>query len=195
MADSGFHCFAPDWIGFGFSDKPQPGYGFDYTEKEFHEEFEKLLEVLGVTSPFFLVVQGFLVGSYGLTWTLKNPSKISKLAILNTPLTVSSPIPGLFQQLRIPFFGEFTSHNAVMAERFIEAGSAYVLKLEKADVYRLPYLASSGPGFAKLCCNTHIVAPEGSVYRILEHAFGGHAVHLIFWISQGVVPFHLNLII
>nr|XP_016468386.1 PREDICTED: haloalkane dehalogenase-like isoform X1 [Nicotiana tabacum] len=150
MADSGFHCFAPDWIGFGFSDKPQPGYGFDYTEKEFHEEFEKLLEVLGVTSPFFLVVQGFLVGSYGLTWTLKNPSKISKLAILNTPLTVSSPIPGLFQQLRIPFFGEFTSHNAVMAERFIEAGSAYVLKLEKADVYRLPYLASSGPGFALL---------------------------------------------
>ncbi|KAK4374717.1 hypothetical protein RND71_005394 [Anisodus tanguticus] len=150
MSDAGFHCFAPDWIGFGFSDKPQPGYGFDYTEKEFHEEFEKLLEVLGVTSPFFLVVQGFLVGSYGLTWTLKNPSKISKLAILNTPLTVSSPIPGLFQQLRIPFFGEFTCQNAVTAERFIEAGSAYVLKLEKADVYRLPYLASSGPGFALL---------------------------------------------
>lgn len=150
LSDAGFHCFAPDWIGFGFSDKPQPGYGFDYTEKEFHEEFEKLLEVLGVTSPFFLVVQGFLVGSYGLTWTLKNPSKILKLAILNTPLTVSSPIPGLFQQLRIPFFGEFTCQNAVMAERFIEAGSAYVLKLEKADVYRLPYLSSSGPGFALL---------------------------------------------
>ena len=31
MAEAGFHCFAPDWIGFGFSDKPQPGYGFDYT--------------------------------------------------------------------------------------------------------------------------------------------------------------------
>lgn len=31
MADIGFHCFAPDWIGFGFSDKPQPGYGFIYT--------------------------------------------------------------------------------------------------------------------------------------------------------------------
>lgn len=31
MSDAGFHCFAPDWIGFGFSDKPQPGYGFDYT--------------------------------------------------------------------------------------------------------------------------------------------------------------------
>lgn len=31
MADAGFHCFAPDWIGFGFSEKPQPGYGFSYT--------------------------------------------------------------------------------------------------------------------------------------------------------------------
>lgn len=27
---------------------------------------------------------------------------------------------------------------------------SYVLKLEKADVYRLPYLASSGPGFGLL---------------------------------------------
>ncbi|CAI9113956.1 OLC1v1037518C1 [Oldenlandia corymbosa var. corymbosa] len=150
MADSGFHCLAPDWIGFGFSDKPQPGYGFNYTEKEFHDGFDKLLDVLAVTAPFFLVVQGFLVGSYGLSWALKNPGRISKLAILNTPLTVSSPIPGLFQQLRIPLLGEFTCQNAVMAERFIEAGSAYVLKLEKADVYRLPYLSSSGPGFALL---------------------------------------------
>ncbi|TQD73965.1 hypothetical protein C1H46_040504 [Malus baccata] len=149
--DFGFRCLAPDWLGFGFSDKPQAGYDdFDYKEEEFHKEFDKLLDKLRVKSPFYLVVQGFLVGSYGLTWALKNPSKISKLAILNTPLTVSSPVPGLFKQLRFPFLGEFTCQNAVMAERFIEAGSAYVLKLEKADVYRLPYLSSSGPGFALL---------------------------------------------
>ncbi|GAU33090.1 hypothetical protein TSUD_259410 [Trifolium subterraneum] len=150
LSDAGFHCYAPDWIGFGFSDKPQPGYGFNYTENEFHDALDKLLEVLGVESPFFLVVQGFLVGSYGLTWALKNSSKISKLAILNTPLTSSSPLPGLFQQLKIPLFGEFQCQNAIIAERFIEAGSPYVLKNEKADVYRLPYLASSGPGFAIL---------------------------------------------
>ncbi|CAL9218683.1 unnamed protein product [Arabidopsis halleri] len=150
MSDAGFHCFAPDWIGFGFSDKPQPGYGFNYTEKEYHEAFDKLLEVLEVKSPFFLVVQGFLVGSYGLTWALKNPSKVEKIAILNSPLTVSSPVPGLFKQLRIPLFGEFTCQNAILAERFIEGGSPYVLKNEKADVYRLPYLSSGGPGFALL---------------------------------------------
>ncbi|CAL0335270.1 unnamed protein product [Lupinus luteus] len=150
LGDAGFHCFAPDWIGFGFSDKPQPGYGFNYTEKEFHDALDNLLDVLRVESPLFLVVQGFLVGSYGLTWALKNSSKISKLAILNSPLTDSSVVPGLFQKLRIPLFGEFTCQNAIEAERFIEAGSPYVLKNEKADVYRLPYLSSSGPGFALL---------------------------------------------
>ncbi|KAM4100482.1 hypothetical protein ACJW30_05G072200 [Castanea mollissima] len=95
MSGYGFHCFAPDWIGFGFSDKPQPGYGFDYTEKEFHEEFNKLLDVLGGQISFFPRCSG----SFGLTWALKNPSKILKLAILNSLLTVSSPIPGLFQKL------------------------------------------------------------------------------------------------
>ncbi|WOL20312.1 hypothetical protein Cni_G29116 [Canna indica] len=150
MADAGYHCFAPDWIGFGFSDKPQPGYGFSYTEDEFHKEFNRLLDALNICSPIFLVVQGFLVGSYGLTWALKNSNKISKLVILNSPLAISSPLPGLFQKLRIPLYGEFTCQNAVMAERFIEAGSPYVLKSEKADVYRLPYLSSGGPGFALL---------------------------------------------
>ncbi|KAJ1700339.1 hypothetical protein LUZ63_000118 [Rhynchospora breviuscula] len=150
MSSSGYHCFAPDWIGFGFSDKPQPGYGFNYTEDEFHSALEKLLEVLNITSPFILVVQGFLVGSYGLTWALKNSEKVSKLVILNSPLTVSSPLPGLFKKLRIPLFGEFTCQNAIEAERFIEGGSPYVLKNEKADVYRLPYLSSGAPGFALL---------------------------------------------
>ncbi|CAL5014568.1 unnamed protein product [Urochloa decumbens] len=150
MADAGYHCYAPDWLGFGFSEMPQPGYGFDFKEEEFHKVFDDLLVTLNITEPFFLVVQGFLVGSYGLTWALNNSSRILKLAILNSPLTVSSPVPGLFQQLKWPLFGEFTCQNAVVAERFIEAGSAYVLKLEKADVYRLPYLSSGAPGFALL---------------------------------------------
>ncbi|CAN6277129.1 unnamed protein product [Urochloa humidicola] len=150
MADAGYHCYAPDWLGFGFSEMPQPGYGFDFKEEEFHKVFDDLLGTLNITEPFFLVVQGFLVGSYGLTWALNNSSRVLKLAILNSPLTVSSPVPGLFQQLKWPLFGEFTCQNAVVAERFIEAGSAYVLKLEKADVYRLPYLSSGAPGFALL---------------------------------------------
>ncbi|XP_044334764.1 uncharacterized protein [Triticum aestivum] len=61
-------------------------------------------------------------GSYGLTWALKNSSKLLKVAILNRPLTVSSPVPGVLKQLRLPLFGEFTCQNAILAERFIEAG-------------------------------------------------------------------------
>lgn len=34
MADAGYHCYAPDWIGFGFSEMPQPGYGFDFKGQE-----------------------------------------------------------------------------------------------------------------------------------------------------------------
>lgn len=30
LADKGFHVYAPDWLGFGFSDKPAPGYEFTY---------------------------------------------------------------------------------------------------------------------------------------------------------------------
>eukprot|EP00252_Welwitschia_mirabilis_P020964 TRINITY_DN5253_c0_g1_i1.p1 TRINITY_DN5253_c0_g1~~TRINITY_DN5253_c0_g1_i1.p1 ORF type:complete len:391 (-),score=54.34 TRINITY_DN5253_c0_g1_i1:159-1331(-) len=150
MADLGYHCYAPDWLGFGFSEKPEPGYEFSYTEEAYHNEFDKLLTQLLIDSPFCLVTQGFILGSYGLTWCLKNPNRISNLVILNSPLTTSAPIPNLFRQLRFPLLGEFTSQNAVMAERFIEGGSPYVLKNEKADVYRLPYLSSSGPGFALL---------------------------------------------
>ncbi|KAL6651926.1 hypothetical protein ACP70R_010851 [Stipagrostis hirtigluma subsp. patula] len=168
MADAGYHCYAPDWIGFGFSEMPQPGYGFDYTEEEFHKAFDDLLDTLNISEPFFLVVQGFIVGSYGLTWALKNSSKVLKVAILNTPLTVSSPLPGLFQQLRWPLLGEFTCQNAVSAERFIEAGSAYVLKLEKADVYRLPYLSSGAPGFALL-----EAARKAKLQDVLSRISGG----------------------
>ncbi|KAK3020482.1 hypothetical protein RJ639_045732 [Escallonia herrerae] len=152
MADAGFHCFAPDWIGFGFSDKPQPGYGFDYT------------------------------GSYGLTWALKNPNRILKLAILNSPLTVASPIPGLFQQLRImeikvtaslktiaPLAKLETIKRNLVQEKIFKQGS-YVLKLEKADVYRLPYLSSSGPGFALL-----EVAKKANFKDILSRIAAGFA--------------------
>ncbi|GJP49695.1 hypothetical protein CLOM_g8877, partial [Closterium sp. NIES-68] len=31
MAEKGYRGIAPDWIGYGFSEKPQPGYYFAYT--------------------------------------------------------------------------------------------------------------------------------------------------------------------
>ena len=31
MAEAGYHCYAPDWLGYGFSERPQPVYDFSYT--------------------------------------------------------------------------------------------------------------------------------------------------------------------
>ena len=39
---------APDWLGFGFSDKPQPKYGFDYTTKEYATSLKFLVDALGM---------------------------------------------------------------------------------------------------------------------------------------------------
>eukprot|EP00850_Spirogloea_muscicola_P016188 SM000130S27075 [mRNA] locus=s130:36435:39651:+ [translate_table: standard] len=150
LAKKGYKCYAPDWIGFGFSEKPQPGYDFSYTEQGYHEELDKLIGQLGIKDPVNLVVQGFILGSYGLTWALKNQDRVAKLGILNTPLTPSASLPPVFSQLRLPFVGEFTSQNAILPERFIEKGSPYVLENDDADVYRLPYLDSSDAGFSLL---------------------------------------------
>ncbi|KAM0932188.1 putative haloalkane dehalogenase [Dioscorea sansibarensis] len=51
-----YHAVAFDWLGFGFSDKPQPKYGFDYTLDEYVSALESLVEKLAVDK-FSLVVQ------------------------------------------------------------------------------------------------------------------------------------------
>lgn len=65
--------------------------------------YKDLTLKLHIWHVIILSLKGFLVGSYGLTWVLKNPSRVSQIAILNSPLTVSSPTPGLFQKLRLSF--------------------------------------------------------------------------------------------
>lgn len=150
LAQKGYRTIAPDFLGYGFSEKPQAGYYFAYTEEAYHAEIDKVLEAMEVTEPFLMVVQGFFTGSYALTWALKNPERVRGLAILNTPLAEKSPLPADLNSLRLPFVGEFVCQNAVLPERFIEGGSPYSLDMDDSDVYRLPYLDSGEPGFALL---------------------------------------------
>ncbi|MCO5588404.1 hypothetical protein L7F22_042360 [Adiantum nelumboides] len=189
MAEAGYHCYAPDWIGYGFSERPQPVYDFSYTEEAYHEEFDKLLKRIGVDTPFFLVVQGFIVGSYGLTWALKHSERVAKLVVLNGPLTPSAPLPGVFQQLRLPFVGEFACQNAMLAERFVEGGSTYVLDLNDADVYRLPYLDSSDPGFALL--ESTRKAPLKDLLTRIEAGFSSGRWNVPTLVAWGVTDKYL----
>ncbi|MCO5566351.1 hypothetical protein L7F22_020028 [Adiantum nelumboides] len=165
MAEAGYHCYAPDWIGYGFSERPQPVYDFSYTEEAYHEEFDKLLKRIGVDTPFFLVVQGFIVGSYGLTWALKHSERVAKLVVLNGPLTPSAPLPGVFQQLR------------------------YVLDLNDADVYRLPYLDSSDPGFALL--ESTRKAPLKDLLTRIEAGFSSGRWNVPTLVAWGVTDKYL----
>lgn len=189
MAKEGYHCYAPDWIGFGFSEKPQPEYDFAYTEDAYHEELDKLIAKMDIPSPFYLVTQGFIVGSYGLTWALKNPTRIKKLVAINTPLTPSAPLPGIFQQLRFPLVGEFTCQNAILSERFVEAGSPYVLELDDADVYRLPYLDSSDPGFSLLAAARK--APLKDLTTRIAQGFASPSWKVPMTVAWGVSDKHL----
>ncbi|MBD0269091.1 MAG: alpha/beta fold hydrolase, partial [Cyanobacteria bacterium Co-bin8] len=62
LAEQGFRAIAPDWIGHGFSDKPDRR-DFPYTAEAFVEALAEFVEALELAR-FHLVVQGFL-GSVG----------------------------------------------------------------------------------------------------------------------------------
>ncbi|CAA2974164.1 epoxide hydrolase 3 isoform X1 [Olea europaea subsp. europaea] len=53
-----YHAIAFDWLGFGFSDKPQPKYGFDYTLNEYVSSLESVINELS-KDKVTLVVQGY----------------------------------------------------------------------------------------------------------------------------------------
>eukprot|EP00741_Cyanophora_paradoxa_P007561 tig00001155_g7313.t1 len=151
LARVGHRTIAPDLVGFGFSDKPQDGYGFDYTPKSFLRSLEDFLAAVGVEGQFHLVVQGFLGGPLGMEYAIAHPDRVASLAILNSPLGPSSAkLPGKLAQMALPVVGEFISQDVMSVERTLEAGGPYVIPPEACDVYRRPYLSSSDAGFALL---------------------------------------------
>ncbi len=82
LAESGFRAIAPDWIGSGFSAKPDKR-DFAYTSIAYQNalaDFIKALELEKVS----LVVQGFLA-SVAIQYAFSHPDTIERLIILNTP--------------------------------------------------------------------------------------------------------------
>jgi haloalkane dehalogenase len=79
---------APDLPGFGGSDKPPAAaYDFDF----FEAALDGLLEALGIDELGLAVHD--LGGPVGVHWTLKRPGRVTRLALLNTLVTRSSPTP------------------------------------------------------------------------------------------------------
>jgi haloalkane dehalogenase len=145
LAENGFQAIAPDWIGSGLSDKPEKR-DFAYTPQAYLEALTDLINTLNLER-LSIVVQGYLA-SVGIQYALQNSQKIEKLVILNTPLTPAVKLPWPMTQWTLPFVGDMVTQDPLLIDRTLEGGSGFVVKDEKLDVYRRPYLKTSAVGRA-----------------------------------------------
>lgn len=143
LADKGYPCVAPDWIGFGSSSKPDKR-DFAYTPDAFIDALAAFVEALQIDR-FSLVVQGFL-GSCGIQYALRNPDKIERLAILSAPVSTAAKLPWKMQQMGWPFIGDMLTQDPLLVDRTLEGGSRYNISDEDLTVYRRPFLKSSDAG-------------------------------------------------
>ncbi|MCP6759385.1 MAG: alpha/beta fold hydrolase [Fischerella sp. CENA71] len=147
LAQQGTKAIAPDWIGFGFSAKPEKR-DFAYTPDAFITALAGFIQALELER-FSLVVQGFL-GSVGLQYALRHPEQIANIAILNTPISSTAKLPWKIQQMGLPFAGDMMTQDPLLVDRTLEGGSRYVIADKDLDVYRKPFLKTSAAGRALL---------------------------------------------
>lgn len=147
LAQQGTKAIAPDWIGFGFSSKPEKR-DFAYTPDAFITALERFIQALELER-FSLVVQGFL-GSVGLQYALRHPEQIANIVILNTPISSTAKLPWKIQQMGLPLAGEMMTQDPLLVDRTLEGGSRYVIPDKDLDVYRQPFLKTSAAGRALL---------------------------------------------
>lgn len=143
LAKQGTRAIAPDWIGYGFSSKPEKR-DFAYTPDAFITALSGFIQALELQR-FSLVVQGFL-GSVGLQYALRHPEQIANIAIINTPITSAAKLPWKIQQMGLPLAGEMMTQDPLLVDRTLEGGCRYVIVEKDLDVYRKPYLKSSSSG-------------------------------------------------
>ncbi|HEY9816490.1 MAG TPA: alpha/beta fold hydrolase [Candidatus Obscuribacterales bacterium] len=143
LADQGFWAIAPDWPGFGFSDKPDKR-DFAYTSAAFQTALDAWMQAMSLER-VHLVVQGFL-GSVGLQYALQHRDRIERLAILNAPITPEAKVPWKIGMLGIPLVGDMLTQDPLLVDRTLEGGGQYQVSDEDLDVYRRPFLKSSDAG-------------------------------------------------
>ena len=143
LADEGIPSIAIDWLGCGFSDKPNPR-DFTYTPEALLQELSELVVALKLDK-FYLAVQGFL-GSVGIQYALLNPDRLAGLIILNAPVAGKVKLPWLMKQFTFPVMGDMTTQDPLLVDRTIEKGSGFVVSDEDLNILRKPFLQSSQVG-------------------------------------------------
>lgn len=157
LGSQGTRAIAPDLIGFGLSAKPQK-QEFAYTSDAFITALAELLQALKIER-FSLVIQGFL-GSIGLQYALRHADQIESLVILNAPISTTAKLPWQMQQWGIPMAGEMLTQDPLLVDRTLEAGSRYQISDADLDVYRKPFLKSSGAGRSLMTVVRNLKLPQ-----------------------------------
>jgi len=134
--------------GFGFSDKPQPKYGFDYTLDEYTASLGSLVNAVA-PDKLSIVVQGYFA-PVAVKYASEHQDKLNHLVLVNPPITdkhVSLPSPlASFSNFLL---GEIFSQDPLRAsDKVLTSCGPYMMKEEDAMVYRRPYLVSGSSGFA-----------------------------------------------
>jgi haloalkane dehalogenase len=143
LAEYGYRAIAPDWLGWGFSDKPEKR-DFAYTPDAFVAAFADFVEELKLEK-VSLVVQGFLA-TVGIQYALRNPDKIDHLVILNSPIYNGVKLPWQIAQCGMPFLGDMVTQDPLVVDRTLEKGSGFVISDNNLALYRKPIVASSAAG-------------------------------------------------
>lgn len=180
IAEQGFRTIAPDWIGHGFSARPEKR-DFAYTPEAFVKALDGFLETLAIER-MHLVVQGFL-GIYGLLYAFQHPQAIERLVILNAPLAPEGKLPWALRQMSFPLIGEMMTQDPLLVDRTLEGGGPYQVKDDDLTIYRKPFLTTSAAGRAllatlrnlKLATVTGEIANELSQWQGLTQVIWGIA--------------------
>jgi pimeloyl-ACP methyl ester carboxylesterase len=145
LAEQGYRAIAPDWLGCGYSDKPDR-LDFPYTPRVLLDGLLGFVDGMGLDQ-FSLVVQGYL-GGLGLQFALEHADRVERLAILNAPIAATDKFPWKIRQLGLPLLGEALVQNFLLADQILEGGGGYRVEDDDMDIYRRPWIKSSDGGRA-----------------------------------------------
>ena len=145
LAQQGFRTIAPDWIGHGFSEKPDRR-DFPYTPESLVVALASFIDALELPQ-VHLVAQGFL-GSVGIQYALGHPDRVDRLVIINAPVSVGSKLPWKIRQMGLPLAGDMITQDPLLVDRTLEGGGPYQVDAADLDMYRRPFLKSSDVGRA-----------------------------------------------
>lgn len=177
LAEYGIRAIAPDWIGSGFSAKPEKR-DFAYTSNAYRDALSAFIEKLELTQ-FSLVVQGFLA-SVGLQYAMSDRDKIERLVVLNTPLSPTVKLPWKMKQWGLPFVGDMLTQDPLLVDRTLEGGSGFVISDGDLDIYRKPYLKASATGRALIATIKNLKLSE-SIAEINSGFTSWNKPTLLIW--------------